>query len=70
MADAISDGERPEVAAWRADRAQHGIRIRIKWRGHAWWAYFNGWPESYFVSESLPDMCNAIAATWPRGSGR
>lgn len=50
------------------DTVQVPMSIRIKWEGRAWWAYFSGWPRSYFFSESLADMCNAIRITFPPGS--
>lgn len=44
------------------------MRVRIRWINGQWWAYFNGYPNSYFHSERLDWMCNAIAATFPKGT--
>ncbi len=44
------------------------MRIRLKFEHGQWWAYFNGWRESYFHGERLDWMCNAIAAQFPKGT--
>lgn len=42
------------------------MKIRIKYQNGQWWAYFNGHPNSWFHSTELKDMCEAIAAMWPK----
>jgi predicted RNase H-like HicB family nuclease len=42
------------------------MKIRVKWQGNQWWAYFNDYPEAYFHTDTLEQMCNSIAVAWPR----
>jgi hypothetical protein len=44
------------------------MRIRLKWNGHQWWAYFNDYPKSFLHSPVLEDLCNVIARVFPKGS--
>lgn len=41
------------------------MKVRIKWQHDQWWAYFNGYHESYLHSSDLGALIDSIRIAFP-----